>query len=144
MFNIHLIYLSEMKFDFKIIQFLLIFVFLNVSLQLKAQEKHKKTNAIDFVNVEGSKQIYKSHKKLIEVFKQDTKGLMYGNICVVEVTHKMGFEYVVEHDGSGALGNFFHNRVSYLRIMFRNGLFWRHKLKLRIEDCKQASGDFIG
>lgn len=133
-----------MKFAFKIIQFKVIIILLVFCQQLLAQEKPKNTNAVDYVDLSVKRNVYKSHKKLIEVFKQDTKNLMYGNICVIEHTHKMGFEYVVEHNNTGAWGNFFHNRISYLRIMFKNGLFWRHKLKLRIQDCTQASGDFVG
>jgi hypothetical protein len=81
------------------------------------------------------------------LYKTDPQRILSGNRCAEEYTRSLGFVYVIvlpEEDGDANLGNFFHNFGTSIVLTFRNGLFWSHKVKKRIEKCKISSGDFVG
>jgi hypothetical protein len=81
------------------------------------------------------------------IYKTDPQPILSGNRCAEEYTRSLGFVYVIvlpEEDGDANLGNFFHNLGTSIALTFRNGPFWSHKVKKRIEKCKMSSGDFVG
>ena len=97
---------------------------------------------------------YKSKKKdyknehLVSIIKKDTKGLLLGNRCLQDVTRDMGFEYVVQPKREKLSMNGFerliHNFGAKLKITFKNGPFWKFRLKKKRKECKQQTGDFVG
>ncbi len=87
-------------------------------------------------------------KRLVHLIKNDGKGLLIGNACMNEVTHSMGFEYVVQSKGQAGnpheLGRFFINLGAKTIILFRNGPFWKIKLNRKRKECRELTGDHLG
>lgn len=87
-------------------------------------------------------------RRLAHWIKNDGKGLLLGNSCMDEITHKMGFEYVVQVKGQpgnrNEFGRFFNNLGAKTTIFFRNGPFWKIKLKKKRNDCRRLTGDHLG
>lgn len=102
---------------------------------------------------------YKSKKKdfkkkrPVEWVKNSPKGLLIGNPCMETVTKEMGFIYVIQSKipqsryGGTRLTDFerfWHNMFAKLRITFKNGPFWKFKLKKKRKECRGLTGDFVG
>lgn len=117
-------------------------LFLSVGSVLQAQE-HKKTSATHFTRPHKDKGEY-SKQKLIEIRKSNTKGLLYGNVCVMQLTHEYGFEYAIDHKRGYELQNFLHNQASYFRLFFKNGPFWRVRFNKKKKYCVEQTGDYVG
>ncbi len=79
---------------------------------------------------------------------KSTKGTLYGNKCIEEVTYSMGFKFLVQPYGNigyrSEVGRVLHNFFTRILLTFRNGPFWYFRLKRKIEECKEFSGDFVG
>jgi len=93
------------------------------------------------------------NKRPIEWVKNSPKGLLIGNPCMDDVIRDMGFVYVVQTKiktsryGGGRMNSFdrfWHNLVAKLRITFRNGPFWKFKLKKKRKECRKLTGDYVG
>ena len=100
----------------------------------------------------SNKKDYKT-KKPIEWVKNSPKGLLIGNPCMEAVTEKMGFIYVIQskipqskYGGIRLTGfeRFWHNMFAKLRITFKNGPFWKLKLKKKRKECRAVTGDYVG
>ncbi len=78
----------------------------------------------------------------------ETKGVLYGNPCALQETHKMGFEYVLLKEGQPGYETMWkkmtNNFFVKTGLVFRKSPFWKLILKHRIEDCRVNTGDFIG
>jgi len=87
-------------------------------------------------------------RRLAHWIKNDSKGLLIGNACMNDVTHGMGFEYVVQIKGQPGnrtgFGRFMHNFGTKTVILFRNGPFWKFKLKRKRNECRRLTGDHLG
>lgn len=90
---------------------------------------------------------YKSKHK-IQWVKSNGKNLLIGNPCMDELIHDMGFVYLVQPKGQAPNESGFqrnvHNLFAKLRITFRNGPFWKFKLKRWRKRCGAETGDFVG
>ena len=72
-----------------------------------AQDKKKTRQVTDYIpteNVDSRKEANnlknRPKRKTIEyLYKNDSKGILYGNPCAIEATRKMGFEYVINPMG---------------------------------------------
>lgn len=88
------------------------------------------------------------NKNVIHWVKTSSKGLLLGNRCMEEVTTNMGFVYLIQPKGQQGnktgFNRFTHNFAAKLRITFRNGPFWRFKLKKKTKECRKETGDFVG
>jgi len=78
----------------------------------------------------------------------ETKGVLYGNPCAVQETHRMGFEYVLLKEGQPGYETVWkkvtNNFFVKTGLVFRRSPFWKLILKKRIEDCRVNTGDFVG
>lgn len=88
-------------------------------------------------------------RKVIEyIYVSDSKSILYGNPCAMEVTRRMGFEYVIQPlgvPGGLSLDDIEkHNILVKLKLFFTKGPFWKLVVKKRIKDCAKNSGDFVG
>lgn len=87
-------------------------------------------------------------KRPIQWIKNSSQGLLIGNRCMEDVTEEMRFEYLVQVKGQkgfkGELARLSHNMTAKIGIMFRNGPFWKFKLKKKRKDCREKTGDFVG
>ena len=104
-------------------------------------------------NTTNTKPTYKSGKKKktrrpVQWIKNDSEGLLLGNKCMSEVTQDMGFEYLIQIKGQPGYRNEFgrlaHNFAAKIGIMFRNGPFWKFRLKKERNKCREQTGDFVG
>ncbi|WP_222933105.1 hypothetical protein, partial [Fulvivirga aurantia] len=92
------------------------------------------------------------NKKPIEWVKNSPKGLLIGNPCMEDVYKDMGFRYVIQTKQKTKYGGnymnefdrFWHNMVAKLRLTFKNGPFWKFKLKKKRKECRALTGDFVG
>jgi hypothetical protein len=86
-------------------------------------------------------------EKLFIIIKKPHK-VLYGNPCMEEITHNMGFEYLLipntDAEGYTNAHPFWHNLKMRFKLMGKNGIFYRRKLKRAIEFCREMSGDFVG
>jgi hypothetical protein len=60
----------------------------------------------------------------------------------------LGFEYqpafVNATEPRNELAIYAHNFITHIALTFRNGPFWKRKVKKRIKFCRTTTGDFIG
>jgi len=94
------------------------------------------------------KNLRNTNKSLHYIIVKDTKSTLAGNKCVMEITRKMGFEYLPLHKGSPEYqtewGRFLHNFQVKFLLFFTRGPFWKFKVKKAIKDCRRKTGDFMG
>ena len=90
----------------------------------------------------------KKSKRPIQWIKNDSEGLLLGNLCMQEVTNDMGFVYLIQvKDTPGykdEFGRLVHNFGAKVGIMFRNGPFWKFRLKKERKNCRESTGDYMG
>ena len=119
-------------------------------------QTNKKGGIHDYIpseNVDSKKKFRKKQnapkeKKISLIVKNKTTGLLYGNACMTENTHRMGFEYSIQIEGlPGSLTDWERmtdNMWVHLRLIFTKGPWWKMVLKKRVKDCRQRSGDLVG
>ena len=87
-------------------------------------------------------------RKVVHWIKNDSKGLLIGNPCMEDVLQEMGFTYLIQFKGEPgqkkAFPRYFHNKGAKTVIFFRNGPFWRFKLRKKRKECRLKTGDFVG
>ena len=90
----------------------------------------------------------KTRTVLIGIYSKDPSETLMGNECVESYTRELGFEYVYPFSSPGVPRNdlyiFANNRWNGLRLIFKNGLFWKRRVKKRIKACRLSSGDYRG
>lgn len=81
------------------------------------------------------------------LLKYNTKDVWAGNLCVLEETRNMGFEYLVVCNPKvkfmDKVGTFFYNFGTNVTLTFKNGFGWKKRLKHKVEECRKNSGDFV-
>ena len=129
---------------------LIIFVILSLPSHVYAQDDELKFGDTNTTNTKPTYETNKKskNKRLIQWIKNDSEGLLLGNKCMEEVMKEMGFEYVIQLKGQPGYRNEFgrlaHNLGAKIGIMFRNGPFWKFKLKKKRNQCREQTGDFVG
>lgn len=87
-------------------------------------------------------------KKYSLIVKNKADGLLYGNACMTENTHRMGFEYSIQVKGlPGSLYPWerrWKNVLVHTKLIFTRGPWWKLVLNKRVKNCRQKSGDFVG
>lgn len=87
-------------------------------------------------------------QKLRYIVKNDTKNILYGNKCFLDVQRECGFEYLVQPKGQplnrNELSRNLHNFGVKFVLIFRNGPFWPITVNKRKKECRRQSGDFVG
>lgn len=129
---------------------LLIIICLFFVIPVTAQEKLKfgdtgKTNTSPTYTPKDKK-IKK--RKPLQWVKNSPNGLLIGNSCMEEVFSDMGFIYTIQRKGRidtmNELHRFFHNMMVKLKLSFKNGPFWKFKLKKKRKECRELTGDYVG
>ncbi|MEM0938774.1 MAG: hypothetical protein AAGI25_03170 [Bacteroidota bacterium] len=87
-------------------------------------------------------------KKITLIYVKSAQGILYGNACATQETHRMGFEYIVEPlngmESKGWFGKTFNNLWVKTKLFFRRSPFWKATLNKRIKRCRRQTGDFVG
>lgn len=143
-----------MKYIFSYL--LLIFAVLIFSQNLIAQDlearsditKDLPSTATDINNQDFnfSKSTNFPRTKIYIIVKNPDK-VLYGNPCMEEITRDMGFQYLLipktNAEGYSRKGAAFHNLGSHVKLIFKNGPFYKRKLRRAIKFCRQMSGEFV-
>jgi len=122
-------------------------ILIGACCQLIAQEPNED---IPTNNTVRKKVKHKKHlppeKTYDRLYTKNTKGTPYGNPCAIDVTHKMGFEFVPLSQGHGKspIGYFINNMLVKTKLVFTRTPLWRTILNKRFRDCRLSSGDGIG
>lgn len=137
-----------MKYNFY--YFLLFFIYCNNCL---AQAKQSKYNDDFFEgglvsNATPAFPVPMSQKPVyMTLLKYNTKDVYAGNLCVLEQTRVMGFEYLVmcspKVKFKDKIKTIFYNFGTNLTITTRNGFGWKKRLRQKVEECKKNSGDYV-
>ena len=132
----------------KLENFLFLFVFGAVILLSKSAFCQDKTGATDAKKEISKKKEAPKEKQLLFVIKNNSKGILYGNKCFMDVQHKLGFEYVIQPKGQplnrNEIGRNLHNFGIKFVLIFRNGPFYGIKLSKKKKECRTLTGDFVG
>lgn len=137
----------------KAVGFIIVFL---ISIPLHAQEK---LNFGDTENTAPKSPTYKANdkqykqRKPVEIIKTSSKGLLIGNPCMEEVYNELGLRYTIQRKEYAGRPNanyvngfyrFFINLGAKVKLLFRNGPFWKFKLNKKRKECRELSGDFVG
>lgn len=81
------------------------------------------------------------------LLKYSTRDVYAGNLCVLEQTQIMGFEYLVMCDSkvtfSTKIKTFFYNFGTNITLTTRNGFGWKKRLRTKVNECRKNSGDYV-
>ena len=125
------------------------FIFLTLlTLGVTPCQSQGKTGATDPNTQVNKKKHAPKKRRPLFIVKKDTRGILYGNRCFLDVQRGMGFEYIVQPKGQplnrNGLGRNLHNLGIKFALYFRNGPFWQIKLNKKKKECRKLSGDFVG
>ncbi len=86
-------------------------------------------------------------KKIEYLLTRKPTKVLYGNPCAEEVTYKYGFIYLLnpklDQNEFGNENAFWHNFKTHFKLMFKNGPFYKSKVRKEIRVCRESSGDFV-
>lgn len=89
----------------------------------------------------------KQPRRLLSIYTNDTKSILYGNPCMDEVTARFGYEYVVMPKNaqgfSSGINKALHNFGVKFILFFRNP-FWKVIVNKKAKECRQKTGDYMG
>lgn len=129
--------------------FILFFSFI-LAFSASSQDK------LDFGDTEktNEKPTYKSDPSKFEAKRirhwivNKPRGTLKGNKCFEDVCNEMGFEFVVQSkDQRGSyngLRRVLHNFGVKTTLLFKNGPFWKLKLRKKRKECLRETHDFNG
>lgn len=142
-------------------RYFLAFIFLMFSVSLLAQKKKNDlgTKIIkEKSQITGQENEWKitgrdavvmrdSGSRYIQIHITESKEALYGNRCAEMEAQKMGIEFIIipKDIGYGMTKKniFFTNLNAHFRAFWKNGFFWKKRLKKRIRRCRDATGDYI-
>ena len=110
-------------------------------------EKYMPTDNIDYKDDNKRKHAPK-RKKIRYIVKNKPKNILYGNPCMVEATHKMGFEYVLQAtntpDSMVGFRRVWGNFRTNLHLVLTRSPFWKLIVNSKLKKCRIKSGDKVG
>lgn len=87
----------------------------------------------------------KKKKQLLEIYRDRGKWILYGNKCADDFTKEYGFKYVIISDNRKLnAGEVLHNFFTNFKLTFKNGPFWKIKLKKKLKECRSRTADEMG
>ena len=135
-------------------RYVLLFVLVLLGESLFGQKKDKSvTDYLPTENVENRKDANKAsnrpkRKKISLIYVDSGRGILYGNACATQETHRMGFEYIVEPanglESKTGIGKLLNNLWIKTKLILRRSPFWKVTLNNRIRKCRRQTGDFVG
>lgn len=134
-------------------QILFSFLLISISWACFAQKEKPFQDDLPTENLDmrkdANKAINKPKRKHIGlIYVPDANKIAYGNRCVTEETHKMGFEYIVEPVNLGGSKTWTGKRLNNLwvktKLVVTRSPFWKLILNKKIKRCREMSGDLVG
>lgn len=135
---------------------LILFGGLVFELQAQKQPPKEPQSFTDFIpseNIDPKREMNPNkhrpeRRNISYLYKDDSKGVYFGNPCVMEATRSMGFEYVLQVKGvPGSISEddqFENNVLVKTKLVFTRSPFWKLILNRKIKACLEQSGDFVG
>jgi len=135
----------------KLLQLILFFLlFYQVSAQTKIiKEKSKVTGQENEWKITGKDAVMvrDSGSHYIQIHIRETQDVLYGNRCAEIAAQKMGIEFIIipKDIGFGMKLKYIFgtNLNAHIKAFFKNGFLWRKRLKKKIKDCREMTGDYI-
>lgn len=126
---------------------ILCFCFLMTSKESFSQEGVATNKTDSNTSVKQSRDEKKGAKRYMLIYHKNTKGILYGNPCMMEVTRSMGFEYAVAPKGTKGYrteaGRVVHN-FGVKTVLFVKNPFWKIKVNRKLKECRIKTGDYTG
>lgn len=110
----------------------------------KHYNKRERTSTTSY---EPSHKINKNHTIIpIYLSVNSTRSVLYGNPCATNITREMGFEYhiLTKMEKETITNPEWQNFLAEIKVFFKNGPFWKAKVRRGIEDCRRKTGDYVG
>ncbi len=138
----------------QVLQLVLILLVCLSSLATMAQKTEKEIH--DYFpseNIDARKDFNKKEnrpkeKRISFIVKNNTTRILYGNPCIIDETHRMGFEYSIQIPGLPGsvrpIPRIWRNSGVWFRLIFTRGPWWKLTLNRRVKDCRKRSGDLVG
>ncbi len=86
-----------------------------------------------------------SSQNYMQLYVRASEQVLYGNKCAEDEAKRMGIEFVLLSKdigyGMSESSRQWSNFKTGFRAFFKNGFFWKRKLKKRIRLCKEATSD---
>lgn len=86
-----------------------------------------------------------SGSRYIQIHVTQTRDVLYGNRCAEMEAQKMGIEFIIIPKdigyGMSKKNIFFTNLHAEWRAFWKNGFFWKKRLKKRIRRCRESTVD---
>lgn len=135
-------------------RYVLLFILSLICGGLLAQKKDKPvSDYLPTENRDNRKDANKAsnrpkRKKISLMYVESANGILYGNACATQETHRMGFEYIVEPanglESKTRTGKILNNLWVKTKLVLRRSPFWKATLNNRIKKCRRQTGDFVG
>jgi hypothetical protein len=94
------------------------------------------------------KEVVPKEKHYAKLYVKKPKGTLYGNPCAIDMTHRMGFEYVVQSKGmmqsKTKVGTILNNTGVKTKLVLTRTPFWKMILNKKLQDCRRDTRDGIG
>ncbi|WP_370089338.1 hypothetical protein [Ekhidna sp.] len=114
----------------------------------KPMQDHLPTENLEMRKDSNKKVNEPKRKNIALIYVPDANKIAYGNRCVTEETHKMGFEYIVEPTNIAGSktwkGKFLNNLWVKTKLVVTRSPFWKLILNKKIKECRKMSGDLVG
>ncbi|MEP1035013.1 hypothetical protein [Ekhidna sp.] len=128
-------------------------ILVTITLSCLAQKEKPVEQELPTENLEMRKDSNKrankpKRKKYALIYVPNANNILYGNLCVLEETHKMGFEYLVEPTNIAGSktwkGKLLNNLWVKSKLVVTRSPFWKIILNKKIKKCRVLSGDLVG
>ncbi|MEQ9467637.1 MAG: hypothetical protein RLN88_09505 [Ekhidna sp.] len=128
-------------------------IFISISWASFGQKEKPVQDYLPTENLEMRKDANKAankpkRKHIGLIYVPDGNKIAYGNRCVTEETHKMGFEYIVEPVNVAGSKTWTGKRLNNLwvktKLVVTRSPFWKLILNKKIKKCREMSGDLVG
>ncbi|MGD1841759.1 MAG: hypothetical protein ACFB0B_12810 [Thermonemataceae bacterium] len=84
----------------------------------------------------------------VQIYIRDTEEVLYGNRCAEEIAKQKRIEFIIIPKdigyGMSKTNFFFSNLGNSIKAFFRNGPFWKSRIKKKIRRCRKDTGDYVG
>ncbi len=99
------------------------------------------------VSEDYAKASTRTRENYIQLYTRTPKGLLLGNKCAEDVRKECHFQYSIvpaRQPNVSKSKYFFHNLWANIKLFFKNGPFWKSRMRKKIDNCREQTGDFVG
>lgn len=137
-----------MKSTFFLLLGLLVLGSISLAQAQSPVEEDMPTRKVDKKVKENKRSNFPKEKKIRFIYVKKGKKVLYGNPCGIEATHKMSFEYGIEHRKEKGFLPWWrrlkNNTATKTFLFFTRGPWWKATINKRLKRCVQSSGDRRG